>query len=100
LEDSSRTGDPAADRMAVAAAVVAEMRQRVTAATRLTCSAGIAVNPLLAKIASDGGQAGRYHSHGLCLPRVCACALLAAAEQGAPKVQSRACLARLCGLAQ
>lgn len=47
-------GDSAGgDIVAVASSLVAEMRQRVFEATKLTASAGIAANPLLAKIASD-----------------------------------------------
>lgn len=44
---------PKAELAEVAAAIVAELRQRVFEKTQLTCSAGIAVNSMLAKICSD-----------------------------------------------
>lgn len=54
-------------RMQHAAAVVADMRARVAARTALTCSAGIALTSMLAKVASDknkpNGQCLVPHAH-------------------------------------
>ena len=49
------------ERVATASAAVAEMRRRVFERTRLTCSAGIACNPMIAKIASDMNKPNGQH---------------------------------------
>ena len=49
------------DRDTEAAAVAAEIRQRVFDATQLTCSAGIACNRMLAKIATDVNKPNGQH---------------------------------------
>ena len=58
------------DRDTEAAAVAAEIRQRVFEATQLTCSAGIAANRMIAKIATDVNKPNGQHLVPFNLPAI------------------------------
>ena len=58
------------DRDSEAAATAAEIRQRVFEATQLTCSAGIACNRMLAKIATDVNKPNGQHLVPFTLPAI------------------------------
>ena len=60
------------DRDAEATVVAAEIRQRVFDATQLTCSAGIACNRMLAKIATDVNKPNGQHLVPSNLPAILA----------------------------